>query len=408
MNSEKTESTSGSAGGSWLMVGFGTLFMTVGALICWGMTRDFEHRWAAGLHEDGYGTPAQIQEAEQAKAAFAPALADWRTRDAQRLEAVKGKLTPESEEGALEKELEALRDAAQDWEPQPPADPPRPMPEGIWAQLRELPIGSRGSLFLGPIVAPVFIIPGLFIALGGLASLFGGRGGRALARRFPDRPWLHDSDWSALRGSSSATGNLAGIMMMFALFGWVDFWVTLSWVTTTDPTGNATFITAMVNFLTAIIGLLAARRMIQSFKFGRTRLLLAQVPLEPGKNFATRLLVPGDLAAAEKLEATLQLQKVTTVGRGKNQRTVQVTLFSRDLVVPRAAFIEQGGQLAVELRFDVPDDQPTSHSGSEPGYLWSVEVSAETPGIDFEESFEVPVYRVGIDDQPVLRTDWQR
>lgn len=408
MDSQKNESPGGSFGGALAIIAFGAVFMAVGALMFWGLTRDLDARWAKALEREGYGTPAEIREAEQAHAAFLPLLAAWKERDAQRLETVKAKLTADADEGTLERELEALRDAAEDWEPRPPMDVPKPLPEGWWARFAGLSTDSRKTLFAGPMVAPAFFLPGLFIALGALLSLIREGGARRLAHQHPNRPWLHVAQWSALQGRSHASGSRAGIVMMLSVFGWAAFCVTLMWALEPEPEWNFTFMMAMANFAAGVIALLAVRLLLQGFKYGQARLLLAQVPFEPGKTFSTRLMVPRELSATEQLNATLRLQELTTSGSGKNQRTHFTTVYKHDLVVPRAAFIDQGGRLAVELRFEVPADQPTSRYGVEPGYQWRVEVEAQTPGLDFEESFEVPVYPAGPHGEPTVRTDWQR
>ena len=386
---------------------FGGVVMFVSAAIVFGTTRDLEKRWDKALKQEGYGTAARILEAEQDQAAFPAQLTAWQTREAQRVETAKAKLAPDAEDGALQRELEALREAADDGEPNKPLEPPRLLPTELWPRFVALSTNSRTQLFAGTMVAPVPFMVGFFVVLGALVSFAGERGGRRFARQLPDRPWLHLAKWAALQGDSASSGNSAGILVMLGVFGWVAFCVTVLWVLDLETPGSFTFVMFMVNLLAAIIAVLAARRLIQGFKFGKARLLLAQVPAEPGKNFAMRLMVPAELSRTEQLTATLRLEKITTSGSGEKERTHQVTVFERELVVPRSAFVEQRGRLAVELRFDIPDDQPTSHHGDEPRYRWSVDVNAATPGIDFEDSFEVPVYRAGPGNEPLLRTDWQ-
>ncbi len=91
--------------------------MTVGGLMFWGLTRDLEHRWDKCLDEDGYGSEAEVAGSLDELSAFPGLLASWKAREAQRLESLKAK-TPDADEAALEKELEALREDANDGEPQ--------------------------------------------------------------------------------------------------------------------------------------------------------------------------------------------------------------------------------------------------------------------------------------------------
>ena len=407
MGSEKQESASGDAVSMLVApLVFGGVVMMVSALIVFGTTMDLESQWDKALKRDGYGTADKIRERQQDQAAFPAELTAWQAREALRAETAKAKLAPDAEEGALERELQSLREAADDSEPNKPLDPPRPLPEGLWARFVALSTSSRTKLFAGSMVAPVPFMVGLVVALAGLVAFFREGSGRRVARQFPDRPWLHLAKWAALQGDSSTGGSSIGILVMLGVFGWVAFCVTGLWVLEPAPGGGFTFMMCIANFVAAFIAVLAVRRLLAAFKFGEARLLLAQVPAEPGKNFAMRLMVPAALSKAEKLEATLRLEKITTSGSGKKQQTHQVTLFERELVVPRSAFVEQDGRLSIELRFDIPDDQPITRYLDEPHYRWWVDVHAATPGTDFEDTFELPVYNVGPGHQPLVRTEW--
>jgi hypothetical protein len=57
----------------------------------------------------------------------------------------------------------------------------------------------------------------------------------------------------------------------------------------------------------------------------------------------------------------------------------------------------------VELRYDLPADaRPTQLSGDKPLY-WELEVKLDLPGLDFNETYLVPVY--GQEQAGVLRQD---
>lgn len=403
---DPTDSPALSVAGYLYGISFGAVFMAVGLAIVAGLTQNLEARWQKHLLEDGYGTPEQLRVDGEDRAAFGPALSSWKVRDAARVELARTTLPAEvlADEGRLSTALDALREKADDWEPNDPGDPLKPLPEKTWDRFAALTTSQRVELFKGLLVGPVFFLPGFFLAAVMLRSLFGERGARRLAREFPQRPWLHDTDWSQLRGSPRGATSVAGSSMMLCVVGWLAFCATLSWALEPAAAWNFTLVMFVANLCAAFIAALTVRRFLQRFKFGQPQLYLAQVPLEPGTPCSARLLMSRSVGAATKLKATLRLEKTTTSGAGKNQHTDSVVVCERSLEVPRSAFFEQGGRLAVELRFELPGDQPVTRSGGDVSYEWQVAVEAETAGVDFEEIFSVPVYRTGSDAEKTLRT----
>ncbi len=399
---DETNSPVASVVGTLYGLVLGTLFMGVGLAIAGGLTQNLEPRWQKYLFNDGYGTPAQLR----AEAELRPLLARWKVREASRVELARTTLPADvlADEDKFSAALEELRDQANDREPNDPGDPLKPLPEKSWDRFSALTTDQRVELFKGLLVGPVFFLPGLFIAVAMLLSLWSGRSARRLAREFPERPWLHHAHWSQLRGSPDGSSSFAGICLMLAIFGWLAFCATLSWALEPNAAWNFTLVTFMVNLAAAFIAALTVRRVLQRFKFGQPQLLLAQVPIELGKTFSARLVMSRSVGAAEKLKATLRLTRSTTAGTGKNQSTDSDVLYERETEVPRSAFFEQDGRLAADLRFEVPEGQPFTRFGNEPTCEWQVVVGAEAAGVDFEETFSVPVYRPRSDAERTLRS----
>lgn len=354
---------------------FGAVFMAAGASMMWGLSRDLDDRWARALEADGFGAAEQVRAAEAERAREAEALAAWQARDLER-QKVAG-------EGSGPK-LDALREAADDWEPAAPREVPRPLPEGAWGRFTALSARHRTKLFAGLMVAPVFFVPGLFIAAAALASMLRERGATRAMRDEPSRPWLHRSDWAARRARCATTGSAWGLALMLFVFGWAAACASVMWWLDDDVPFGLTVVVFVADLCAVLIALLAARRVRQSRKFGHLALELAEVPFVPGRPLAAKLEVGESLAGAT-LHAKLKLQKVTTSGSGKNRHTHFDTVFERALDAP----VVNG---VADLRFELPSDQPATHYGEEPGFRWSIDVSAQVPGVDYEDSFEIPVY----------------
>ena len=403
---DETESPVLSVAGTLYGLGFGAIFMAVGLAIAVGLTQNVGPRLEKYLGGNGYAYPQELRADAEARAAFPAALASWKVRDAARLEVAKTTLPAEvlADESSLATAMDALREKTDDWEPRDPREPLKPMPEKTWDRFAALRTSQRVALFKGLLVGPVFFLPGFFLAMSMMLSVFRERGARRLAREFPRRPWLHDDDWSQLRGSLRNANSIPGIAMMLGIFGWLALCATVSWVLDSERAWNFTLVMFVANLAATFIAVLAVRRVLQRIKFGQPQLLLAQVPIELGKTFSARLLMSSAVGGATTLRASLRLEKTTTSGIGKNKHTDLSVVCERSIEVPRSAFVEHEGGLSAELRFEVPDDVPLTRVTSEPSYEWLVAVKAETAGVDFDESFSVPVYRPQSDEEKTLRS----
>lgn len=372
---------------------FGAVFIAAGGLIAWGLSRGLDERWAAALKADGYGTAEERRLAEQEHAEFARELVAWTLREEVR-----------QASGGDEAALEALRVEAEDWEPTPPHPVPALLPEGAWARFAALSTASRQRLFVGLMVAPVFFAPGLFVAASALVELLRERRGARNVRRFPRRPWLHLTDWAALRGRSLGEGGSAALGLMVFVFGWAATCAGVMWALEPEPEPVFTGMTGAAVVIAALLGGLGARQALRVARFGRAELLLSQVPLEPGRPFTARLLVPRGLGGADDASATLCLERVTITGSGKQRGTRIVNLFSQRKEAGSAERSTHEGRATIDFRFDVPTDRPASRYGGESSFRWKLEVRAKSAGLRFEESFEVPVYPAGGD--VTTRREW--
>ena len=233
-----------------------------------------------------------------------------------------------------------------------------------------------------------FLFAGLGLWGGGIATLIRGARNRDLVRLHPNQPWLLDYAWER-EGTRSA--GFAGVVGGFAAFGSLcvflapfHYWAWMS----DEGSWFVRIITGIFELLALAIGVGALRRLIQWFKFGRTYLLFAQFPFQPGE----RLEVDFGPNKFDRLDVVLRFQKKTTTqtGSGDNSRThVDTrTLHEQKQVIECHALDPK-----VRIAFDLPDNLSWVNRISEnPSWYWEMEVSADVPGVDFGETYKLPVY----------------
>jgi hypothetical protein len=89
-----------------------------------------------------------------------------------------------------------------------------------------------------------------------------------------------------------------------------------------------------------------------------------------------------------------------TTGSGRNRSTSETVFWQEGRT-------EAGGGAGVPVAFAIPADvAPTDPQTSGDRTLWRLRISADTPGVDYEATFEVPVFRTAASEQP--RTDAER
>jgi len=250
----------------------------------------------------------------------------------------------------------------------------------------------------GRINAPLWVIGfvGLAFALAGLMLLGHGlRGMRHHARRArilefqPERPWMADFDWDET-GIESRLGARA----MQSLFGALLFCVFLApfhwwaWIS-----GHGSWVVWVVTGFFELIGVFvvwsALRQVAQWLKYGNSRLRFSRFPYEPG----APLEVAFSPNRFERFTATLRFVEErieeTGTGRDRSSRIVHESLYEN------SQELEPGPlQAEVSIAFDLPDnDAWVNEISGTPVRYWELHLEADVPGVDFEASWPLPVYR---------------
>jgi hypothetical protein len=131
------------------------------------------------------------------------------------------------------------------------------------------------------------------------------------------------------------------------------------------------------------VGHVVARRL----RYGESRLRLGDFPIAPGRDAELLLDELSPRARAYPIRATLRCieERFEVRGSGKNssRESICYELYRDErLVAP--------GEPRVV--FPIPDAVPGTRLAEPPPRYWELELSAETPGVDYGARFLVPVY----------------
>lgn len=265
---------------------------------------------------------------------------------------------------------------------------------GVLAVVRALsgkarPAEAGSDLGMG-LLGGVFMLVGGLMLAEAMRAVRAGKRALHLRSEFPAQPWRWNEAWvdgviaPAGRGSPALVWLLTVICCAVAAVAAIGLWV--------SPRGAETPLLFRVLFgvglplIAATMAVWALRRSLQVSRYGRPRLHLVTYPGVVGGWLRARLDCRVPFGDDAFFEATVRC--VRRVRSGSDSEPNQITVWtSGQRLACRAAKDLPGGS-RIELAQEIPAD--TSPSGDD--IHWEVEISCQHPGIDFNETWEVPVF----------------
>lgn len=267
--------------------------------------------------------------------------------------------------------------------------------------------------------APYWVLTaaGASFAIGGLAvwamawkQFAADRQRLQAARQYPNEPALADYHWhpdglevSGWGGAVKLLAFAIGMTVFFSIFNWWAFWGNGGW-----------FVIAIVvvfDCLGLVVWWQAGRQVGRAFKFGRSRITFTQFPYRLPGPVVIRWQPPDSVSQVNKGTFTLRCVEewVEVSGTGKNRRSTLVheEIWSANWLLdqPRKIPVKD----AVELTYELPADAPPTRLSADRPVFWELEVNLDVPGLDFNQTYLVPIYNSkaasGIKPIPLNRPD---
>jgi len=230
-----------------------------------------------------------------------------------------------------------------------------------------------------------------------IGSFFGARKfkqAHALELQFPDEPWRWRADWEGGRIISSNRNTMLGAWVFAILWNGIS---SMLWFVLPQELakGNKAALIGLI-FPAIGLGLLiwAGRVTIRWRKFGVITLELTRTPVPLGGELSGLITTTASLADVRVVK--LQVACLEHDRRGKNSS--QRLLWEDRKELDAAALHVTSG---IPVFFQLPrDGTPTSPKPDRVYVKWQLEVKAETAGVDFGATFELPVFGMTKADAP--------
>jgi hypothetical protein len=252
------------------------------------------------------------------------------------------------------------------------------------------------------------------VGLGGLGLLWVGRGKlkeqEALKARHPDKPWLWQPDWVSGRIEDANRGTLWMSWCFSVFWNLVSFPVGFLASREALSKGNSAGYLALL-FPLVGVGLLAwaIKTTIRYRKYGFSRLELATVPGVIGHTIAGTVRIGTVLESSDGFEATLTCVRRVTTKSGDDSSTSESILWQEECRIRGEPSRDAAGLTTkIPVAFHLPKDVlPCDSTDPNNRVLWRLRVAASVPGVDYDATFEVPVFRTEASERP-LSDDEQR
>ena len=216
-----------------------------------------------------------------------------------------------------------------------------------------------------------------------------------LQAEHPAEPWLWRADWAAGRVQSTTENNL--------ILSWVGtiFWNLISWPvaifvvpTAVKQKGPVSYAALFFPAIGIFLLVYAIRQTIAFFEFGKTYFEMASVPGVIGREL--KGCIQARFPHSPDHGVLLHLSSVHRyeTGSGKNQTTNEKILWRDEAEVNSGQLCPGPNGTTIPVAFHIPaDGQPTEKLSVRDEFLWLLEATANVPGVDYHDVFEIPVFR---------------
>lgn len=252
-----------------------------------------------------------------------------------------------------------------------------------------------------PIAGAVF---GLVFALIGaglmVAAIYGYRKQKeqaATQASNPGAPWLWQPDWANGRALSRTRNTVygwwIGVGLACLVVGPIVATNLPSLLRNSDPKA---LVLLGLCLLPLILLIGAVRATMRRERYGKTYFEFSSVPFVPGKRLAGQIHLHLDTPADHGIDLRLSCIRRIVTGSGKDQTVNEAVLWQDAKSAPQSSLAFGPLDTTIPVDFGIPQDAyETNHDNPRDQLLWVLHAKANVPGIDYSDSFEVPVFRPG-------------
>ena len=211
---------------------------------------------------------------------------------------------------------------------------------------------------------------------------------------YPTSPWLWRPDWASSRVDSKNKSSAVG-WWIAAFF--VHMWsvpICLLVVPQFERTHDPKLVLPMGVELIGLIVLAGAiRATMRLNRFGKTYFELGALPFSPGGHVSGSIHAQLTTDVPHGIDLALSCVRRVVTGSGNNRSTQQIPLWEDSKNIS-AGYLSRGPlDTIIPVDFALPQDAfQTDTENLSDRVLWILKASADVPGVDYLDEFELPVF----------------
>jgi HEAT repeats len=253
----------------------------------------------------------------------------------------------------------------------------------------------KGDATGGAILAGALLFVGGIILVGVFKGYSRLKEQAALQEANPTWPWLWRQDWANRKAESSNKNSEILYWVLCIFCNGISIPVILAVL----PQLTRGFKPPM--FAALAFGLLGGGLLIQAVRvslrqrrFGKTYFELNTLPFTPGERLSGRIQLKMDVPAERGIDLRLVCVRKIVTNAGENSTTSEIILWEGDQNVSAGSLSPGPLGRTIPVDFAIPSDAyVTNQDDHRDQVIWRLYANAELPGIDYKDSFEIPVFK---------------
>ncbi|GMU34899.1 MAG: hypothetical protein HS101_02025 [Planctomycetia bacterium] len=249
--------------------------------------------------------------------------------------------------------------------------------------------------WVGVIAGSIFAIAGLWVVLHGLGGVLRQRWSRKMKLRYGDELWRSDHKWNEHCARDMQARGVR--QMLFGMLFMILFAAPFNLVLYAGlKEGSAVgMVFGCVNLFVAVYTIAFFYRLARWMKYGTGQVRFRKCPYYLGEKLELDYVPARKLSNVTRLTCTLRCIReayiTTQSGNDTTTTIVSSALYEQTLDIAGDVAASSYDR-SIALAFDVPADAPPTCLIEAPPTYWHLEISAETPGVNLNSSFLLPVY----------------
>lgn len=211
----------------------------------------------------------------------------------------------------------------------------------------------------------------------------------------PTEPWLWRKDWAAGRTDGTSPVSTTGIWVFAIFWDLISFPIAIAVLPQLAGLLDPRVIVVLVfPLIGVIVTAIAIRGTLRLRRYGRTSFWFSRVPVSPGGELTGDIHLRLPVAVEHGVDLSLACIRRITTGSGKNRSTSDNILWQAEKNVSAAMVMSMESESRIPVDFALPSQGLETNSDNlNDRILWLLRAKADVPGVDYEDSYEIPVFR---------------